>query len=145
MDNFGNKCRLPLIYTLWLILNLLPQSNILSPLGIKVFGLCIQTNSLLSLSELDLGESFGSLIYSCVCMVILGSRWSLWLSKCLAPVVLWLCLMSTMWPWNLSMILFFYIQFLQELHITHEEYIFALCSSLKKPKLFLKRSVRYLH
>ena len=96
MDNIGMKCRLPLIYTLWLIPNLLPQSNILRPLGIKVFSLCIQTNFLLSLSELHLGKSFGNLIYSSICMVILWSKWSLWLSKCLATVVLWLCLMSNM-------------------------------------------------
>ena len=101
------KCRLPLIYTLWLILNLLPQSSILRPLGIRVFSLCIQTSSLLSLSEFALGKSFGNLIYSSICMVMLGSRWSLWLSMCLATVLLWLCLMSNMWPWNLSMILFF--------------------------------------
>ena len=28
MDNIGKECRLPLVYTLWLILNRLPQSNI---------------------------------------------------------------------------------------------------------------------
>ena len=35
-----------------------------------------------------------------------------------------------------------YIQFLKELDITHEQYILALCSILKKPKLFLKRNVK---
>ena len=33
---------------------------------------CIQTNSLLFLSELDLGTSFGNLMYSSKCMVIFG-------------------------------------------------------------------------
>ena len=33
-----------------------------------------------------------------------------------------------------------YIQFLQELHITHELYILVLCSTLRKPRLFLKRN-----
>ena len=74
MDNIGKKCRLYLIYTLWLILNLLPQSNILRPVGFKVFSLYIQTNFLLSLCELDVGNSFGNLIYSSICMVILGSK-----------------------------------------------------------------------
>ena len=105
MDNIGKKCRVTLIYTLWLHLNGLPQSNMLRSLGIKVFNLCIQTNSLLSLSEFDLGISFGNLIYSSICMVMLGSI--LWLSKCLATVVLLLCLMSNICPQNLSMILFF--------------------------------------
>ena len=70
--NAGNKCRLPFVYTLWLILNQLPQSNMLRPLGIKVFNLCIQTNSLLSLIDLDLGMSLGNLIYSRMFMIILG-------------------------------------------------------------------------
>ena len=43
-------------------------------MGIKVFSLCIQTNSLLSLSEFDLGTSFGNLMYSGMCMVILGTQ-----------------------------------------------------------------------
>ena len=79
----------------------------LRSLGIKVFSLCIQTNSLLSLMDLDLGTSLGNLIYSRMCMIRLGLVWSLWLWKCLATVVLLLCLMSKIWPWNLSMILFF--------------------------------------
>ena len=87
----------------------LPQSNMLRPLGIKAFSLCFQTNSLLSLSEFDLGISFDNLIYSSICMVMLGSRCSLWLSKCLATVVLLLCLMSNILPWNLSTILFFFV------------------------------------
>ena len=33
-----------------------------------------------------------------------------------------------------------YIQFLQELHITHELYILVLCSTLRKPRLFPKRN-----
>ena len=36
----------------------------LRPLGIRVFNLCIQTNSLLSLIDFDLGMSFGNLMYS---------------------------------------------------------------------------------
>ena len=76
------------------------------PLGIKVFSLWIETNSILSLSEFDLGKSLGNLMYSNICIVIMGSTWSLWLPKCLATVVLLLCLMSNIWPWNLSMILF---------------------------------------
>ena len=56
----------------WLILNQLPQSNMLRPLGIKVFNLCIQTNSLLSLIDFDLGISLGNLMYSRRCMIILG-------------------------------------------------------------------------
>ena len=79
----------------------------LSPLGIKVFNLCIQTNSLWSLIDFDLGISLGNLMYSSICIIILGLVWSLWLWKCLAIVVLLLCLISNIWPWNLSMILFF--------------------------------------
>ena len=41
-------------------------------IGIKVLSLCIQTNSLLSLMDLDLGISFGSLMYSRICMIMLG-------------------------------------------------------------------------
>ena len=81
-------CRLPFIYTLWLILNQLPQSKMLRPLGIKVLSLWIQTNSLLSLMDLDLGTSFGNLMYSSICMIMLGLLRSLWLRKCLATVVL---------------------------------------------------------
>ena len=103
-DNIGNRCRLPFIYTLWLILNHLPQSKMLRPLGIKVFSLCIQTNSLLSLMDMDLGTSLGNPMYSRMCMIMLGLVWSLWLWKCLVTVVLLLCLMSKIWPWNLSMI-----------------------------------------
>ena len=40
MDNIGKKCRVPLIYTLWLCLKWLPQSSMLRPLGIIVFSLC---------------------------------------------------------------------------------------------------------
>ena len=72
LDNIGNECWLHFVYTLWLILNQLPQSNMLRPLGIKVFNLCIQTNSLLSLIDFDLGISLGNLIYSRMCMIILG-------------------------------------------------------------------------
>ena len=78
----------------------------LRPLGIKVFNLCIQTNSLLSLIDFDLGISLCNLMYSSICIIILGLVRSLWLWKCLATVVLFLCLMSNMWPCNLSMILF---------------------------------------
>ena len=39
--------------------------------------MCIQTNSLLSLSQFGLGTSFGNFMYSSMCMVILGSNWSL--------------------------------------------------------------------
>ena len=60
----------------------------LRPLGIKVLSLCIQTNSLLSLSELDFGTFFGKLMYASMYMVISGSIWSLWLWKCLATVVI---------------------------------------------------------
>ena len=106
LDNIGKKCWVPFIYTLWLLLNWLTQSKMLKPLGIKVLSLHIQTKSLLSLGEFNLGISFGNLSYSNICIVIFGSNWSMWLWKCLATVVLLLCLMSKMWPWNLSMILF---------------------------------------
>ena len=39
----------------------------LRPLGIKVFTLCTQTNSLLSLIDFDLGISLGNLMYSRMC------------------------------------------------------------------------------
>ena len=58
----------------------------LRPFRIKVLSLCIQANSLLSLSEWDLGASFGNFMYSSMCMVIFGSSWSLRLWKCLATV-----------------------------------------------------------
>ena len=38
----------------------------LRPLGIKVSSLCIQTNSILYPRELDLGTSFGDLMYSSI-------------------------------------------------------------------------------
>ena len=39
-----------------------------------MLSLCIQTNSLLYLSEFDLGTSFGNLMHSSMCMVMLGSN-----------------------------------------------------------------------
>ena len=70
MDNIGKKWRVPFVYAHWFFLNWLPQSKMLRPLDIKVFSLCIQTDSLLSLSEFDLGTSFGNLVYSSICMVM---------------------------------------------------------------------------
>ena len=75
---------------------LIASIQMLRPLGIKVLSLCIQTDSLLSLNEFDLGLSFGNLMYSNIYIVILGSNWSMWLWKCLATAVLLLCLMSKM-------------------------------------------------
>ena len=60
-----------LFYT-HLILNWLPESTMLRPLGIKVFSLCIQSNSLLSLIDFDLGMSFGNLMYSSIYMIHTG-------------------------------------------------------------------------
>ena len=73
MDNIGKKIQVASYLYSLVHPEFITSSNILRPLGIKVFSLCIQTNSLLSLSELDLGKSFGNLIYSSICMVILGS------------------------------------------------------------------------
>ena len=50
--------------------------------------------------------SFGSPVYSSMYIITLGLVWSLLLWKCLATVVLLLCLMWKMSPWNRSMILF---------------------------------------
>ena len=38
-----------------------------------------------------------------------------------------------------------HIYSLQEVHIHHEQYMVALCSTLKKPKLFLSRNVIDIH
>ena len=73
-----------------------------------MFSLCIQANSLLSLSKCDCGISLGNFMYSKMCIVILGSSWSLWLRKCLATVLLFEHLMSSIWPLNLSITLFFF-------------------------------------
>ena len=40
------------------------------------------------LSEWDLGVSFSNFMYSRICIVLLASKWLLWLTKCLATVVL---------------------------------------------------------
>ena len=61
------------MYTLWLILNHLPQSKMLRPLGIKVFNLCIHTNSLLSLMDLDLGTS---LDHAWIAVIIMAMKMS---------------------------------------------------------------------
>ena len=50
----------------------------LRPLGIKVFNLCIQTNSLLSLMDFDLGISLGNLMNSWICVIILAVRALVW-------------------------------------------------------------------
>ena len=38
-----------------------------------------------------------------------------------------------------------YIQFLQGSHVIHEQYILTLCSTLKKPILFLKRNMKHIN
>ena len=50
--------------------------------------------------------SLSNIMYSRLWIVILGIKWLLWLVKCLATVVLVVCLMSKIWTLNLSMILF---------------------------------------
>ena len=59
------------------------QSIMLRPLGINVLSLCIQVNSLWSLSDFDLGMSLGTFMYSRICMDNRRLEVSHWLAKCL--------------------------------------------------------------
>ena len=60
-----------------------------------MFNLCVQTNPLLSLIEFELGISLGNLIYSSICIIILGYDHCDY-ENVLTTVVLLLCLMSNM-------------------------------------------------
>ena len=66
------RSRIQFTQTPFIVLDTLSQFMIFRPLGIKVFNLHIQVNSLLSLSDLDLGMSLDNLMHSRICIVNRG-------------------------------------------------------------------------
>ena len=72
LDHFGASCMCNLLKLLFTVLDTSSQFMIFRPLGIKVFNLHIHVNSLLSLSDLDLGMSLDNLMHSRICIVNRG-------------------------------------------------------------------------